>query len=95
MEVIHKHRTNMTTNKWVSQNLKAFLFLIIICLPLGNISRFNIFHSTDNFPGPVKMRLADIDNDNKAKSYPCTNPFGNIMIVAPIISIRKGIAVIL
>jgi len=66
-----------------------------ICLPLGNISRFNISHSIDALHGPVKMRLADIDNDNKAKSYPCTNPFGSIMIVAPIISIIKRMAVIL
>jgi hypothetical protein len=57
-----------------------------ICSPFGNISRFNISRSTDTLHGPVNMRLADIDNNNKSNSDPPANPFGILAtIVEPLI----------
>ena len=55
---------------------------MIISFPLGNISCFSTSHSIDTLPGPVRMRLADIDSTSKGNSYPPTNPFGTNTMIA-------------
>ena len=67
-----------------------------MAFPLGNISLFNISHSTEIRPGPVINRLTDMAINNDSNSYPSTNPSGNLTrTIAPIISIIKSAADIL
>lgn len=65
-----------------------------MAFPLGNISLFNISHSTEI--RPVINRLTDMAINNDSNSYPSTNPSGNLTrTIAPIISIIESAADIL